>query len=63
MRLAYVPSPSLAPFTTILFDLLCLWRARKRFNVVYMLGYRASLFCFIPRFWGSQVWINMDGVD
>jgi glycosyltransferase involved in cell wall biosynthesis len=28
-----------------------------------MLGYGASLFCFIPRLFGSRVWINMDGVE
>jgi glycosyltransferase involved in cell wall biosynthesis len=33
------------------------------FDVVYMLGYGSSIFCFIPRLWGSTVWINMDGVE
>jgi glycosyltransferase involved in cell wall biosynthesis len=28
-----------------------------------MLGYGTSIFCFIPRLWGSRVWINMDGVE
>jgi glycosyltransferase involved in cell wall biosynthesis len=42
---------------------MVLWRARKRFDVVYMLGYGASLFCFIPRLYGAEVWINMDGVE
>lgn len=63
MRLVYVPSPSLGPFRTILFDLLCASRAYKGFDVFYVLAYGASLFCFIPCLWGSQVWINIDGVD
>ena len=63
VKLEYVSSPSLGPFTTILFDLICLWKARKSFDMVYMLGYGASLFCFLPRLWGTEVWINMDGVE
>jgi glycosyltransferase involved in cell wall biosynthesis len=63
VKLCYVPVFRLGPLSTILFDLLCLWRARNSFNVVYMLGYGASLFCFLPRLWGHKVWINMDGVE
>lgn len=59
----YVSVLNLGPLTTIIFDLVCLWRARKGFDVVYMLGYGASLFCFLPRICGSKVWINMDGVE
>jgi glycosyltransferase involved in cell wall biosynthesis len=58
-----VASPRLGPLTTIVFDLKCLWSARKRFDVVYMLGYGASLFCVIPRLFGCKVWINMDGLE
>jgi glycosyltransferase involved in cell wall biosynthesis len=63
VHLVYIPAPALGPLTTILFDLLCLWHARSGFDVVYMLGYGTSVFCFIPRLWGSEVWINMDGVE
>ena len=63
IKLKYVPSFSAGPLTTILFDLRCLWHARRSFDVVYMLGYGAALFCFIPRLWGKQVWINMDGIE
>ena len=61
--LAYVPAPRLGPLTTIAFDLMSLWRVRKGYDVVYMLGYGASLFCFIPRLGGAEVWINMDGIE
>ncbi len=61
--LKYVRAPRLGPLTTIIFDLNCLWHARKNYDVVYMLGYGASLFCFLPRLWGCEVWINMDGVE
>lgn len=63
VRLVYVPSPKLGPFSTILFDLFCLIIARNRHDVIYMLGYGSSLFCFIPRLWGKQVWLNMDGIE
>lgn len=63
IRLVYLPSPACGPMTTILFDLLCLWNARKAYNVVYMLGYGAAPFCLIPRLWGSKVWLNVDGIE
>jgi glycosyltransferase involved in cell wall biosynthesis len=63
IQLKYVSAPRLGPLNTILFDLKCLWQARRGYDVVYMLGYGASLFCFIPRLWGTQVWLNMDGVE
>jgi len=63
VNLVYIPSTKLGPLTTILFDLRCLWHARKDFDVVYMLGYGASVFCFLPRLWGTKVWINMDGIE
>jgi glycosyltransferase involved in cell wall biosynthesis len=63
VRLEYLPAPKLGSLSTILFDIRCLWHARKSFDIVYMLGYGASAFCFIPRLWGSEVWINMDGVE
>lgn len=63
VRLEYLPAVPLGFLTTILFDLRCLWHARRDFDVVYMLGYGASLFCFIPRLWGKEVWINMDGIE
>lgn len=63
VRLEYIPSPDFGPLTTILFDIRCLIDARKRFDAVYMLGYGVSAFCFIPRIYGSNVWINMDGIE
>jgi glycosyltransferase involved in cell wall biosynthesis len=63
VNLIHILAPRLGPLTTIIFDLLCLWHARKAFDVVYMLGYGTSIFCFLPRIWGTEVWINMDGVE
>lgn len=63
VRLRYKSAPALGPVQTILFDLKCLWAARKGYDVVYMLGYGAAPFCLIPRLWGSEVWINPDGLE
>jgi glycosyltransferase involved in cell wall biosynthesis len=63
VKLRYVSAPSLGPLQTILYDLRCLWTARKEYDVVYMLGYGAAPFCLIPRLWSTQVWINPDGLE
>ncbi|QJD31427.1 DUF1972 domain-containing protein [Methylococcus geothermalis] len=63
VKLEYVPATRCGPLTTVLFDLRCLWRARKNHDVVYMLGYGAAVFCFLPRLWGCKVWLNVDGIE
>lgn len=63
VQLVYVPAPHLGGFTTILHDFRALWRARKKYDVVYMLGYGTSLFCLLPKWAGAEVWMNMDGVE
>jgi glycosyltransferase involved in cell wall biosynthesis len=63
VRLRYINAPSLGPLRTILYDLQSLWLARKGYDVVYMLGYGAAFFCLIPRLWGTEVWINPDGLE
>jgi len=63
VALKYVKAPKLGPLTTIIFDLLCLLRCIRGYDVVYMLGYGASPFCFLPRLTGTKVWINMDGLE
>jgi glycosyltransferase involved in cell wall biosynthesis len=63
VKLCYVSAPPFGPLRTLIYDCRCLWVARRDFEVVYMLGYGAALFCFIPRLWGNQVWINPDGLE
>jgi len=63
VKLCYISAPSLGPLRTILYDLRCLWAARRGYDVVYMLGYGAAPFCLIPRLWGTEVWINPDGLE
>lgn len=63
VRLRHLPAPAFGPLTTVLFDLRCLWHARRGFDVVYLLGYGAAPFCFLPRLHGTQVWLNVDGIE
>lgn len=63
VHLIYLPVFRCGPLTTVLFDLRCLWRARKEHDVIYLLGYGAALFGFLPRLWGREVWINPDGIE
>lgn len=63
VHLVYLPVIRCGPLTTVLFDLRCLWRTRKGHDVVYLLGYGAAPFCFIPRLWGTKVWLNPDGIE
>jgi glycosyltransferase involved in cell wall biosynthesis len=63
VRLRYVSALSLGPLQTIIYDLRCLWAARKGYDVVYMLGYGAAPLCLIPRLGGTEVWINPDGLE
>ena len=63
VQLRYISTLQLGPAKTLLYDLSSLWNARKNFDVVYMLGYGSALFCWIPRLWGTKLWINMDGLE
>lgn len=63
IRLEYVAAPAFGPLKTVLYDLECLWKARDRYDVVYMLGYGSAIFCLIPRLFGTEVWINPDGLE
>lgn len=63
VELRYHSAPALGPLQTIVYDLKCLWSARRGFDVVYMLGYGVAPFCALPRLWHTTVWINPDGVE
>lgn len=63
VTLRYIKSPSAGQFTEILWDAKCFWAARQDFDVVYMLGVGASFAAWVPRLFGSSVWINSDGIE
>jgi glycosyltransferase involved in cell wall biosynthesis len=63
VKLRHIRVRALGSLTTLVYDATCLWQARSSFDVIYMLGYGTSPLCWLPRLWGSQVWINMDGLE
>jgi glycosyltransferase involved in cell wall biosynthesis len=63
VKLRYIESPRAGSFTEILWDAKCFWTARRGFDVVYMLGVGASFAAWLPRLFGSSVWINSDGLE
>jgi glycosyltransferase involved in cell wall biosynthesis len=63
VTLRYVRSPSAGPFTEVLWDAKCFWAARHGFDVVYMLGVAGAFAAWVPRLFGSSVWINPDGLE
>ena len=63
VTLRYVESPCLGSLTETVWDTKCFWAARRDFDVVYMLGVGAGFAAWIPRLYGSAVWINSDGVE
>jgi len=63
VELRYVTAPNFGPLKTVLYDVHCLWIARRGFDVVYMLGYGAAPFCILPQLFGTEVWINPDGLE
>jgi glycosyltransferase involved in cell wall biosynthesis len=63
VKLVHLKAPQCGPLSTLAFDLECFWHARRRFDILYMLGYGSALFFFIPRFYGQKIWVNMDGIE
>ena len=55
--------PAWGPASVLAYDSACLWDARRGFDLVYMLGYGAAWACWLPRAFGTPVWINVDGLE
>lgn len=55
--------PRWGPASVLAFDCACLWDARRGYDLVYMLGYGAAWACWLPRAFGTPVWINVDGLE
>src|SRR5579863_81461 len=63
VTLRYIRQTPLGPFAELAWDLRCLWAARTGFDIVYMLGVGAGPAMWIPRVFGSTVWVNSDGLE
>ena len=63
VKLRYVRSFKLGPLTTIIHDLRCILDALNGYDIIYMLGYGAGPFFWIPRLFKRPIWVNMDGLE
>jgi glycosyltransferase involved in cell wall biosynthesis len=63
VTLRYVSPPSLGRLSDLAWDLKCFWKSRRGFDLVYMLGVGASFAAWVPRLFGTIVWINTDGIE
>lgn len=63
ITLRYVKSSGLGSFSETIWDVRCLWKARREYDVIYMLGVGAGFATWIPRLYGAAVWVNPDGLE
>lgn len=63
VALEYVSSPLKGVVGRSMYEITCILRASRRFDVIYILGYGSSYFAFLPRLFGTRVWINPDGLE
>ena len=63
VRVRYRRIPRWGSAAVIAYDCACLWDARRGYDLVYMLGYGAAWACWLPRLFGTPVWINVDGLE
>jgi glycosyltransferase involved in cell wall biosynthesis len=63
VTLKFLRSRPLGQFSELFWDVDCFWAARRGFDVVYMLGVGAGFAAWIPRMFGTVVWINSDGIE
>ena len=47
----------------VLYDMYSLYWASRRVDQIYMLGYSAALFFFIPKLFGKKLYLNPDGFE
>ena len=47
----------------VFYDMYSLYWASRRVDQVYMLGYSAAIFFFIPKLFGKKLYLNPDGFE
>lgn len=63
VTLRYIKFPNLGKYSEMFWDARCFFEARGQFDVVYMLGLGGAFAAWVPRVFGSAVWVNTDGVE
>lgn len=63
VKIQHVKAIKLGPLSTIVHDFFCIIKALRGYELIYMLGYGAGLFFWIPRVFNKTLWVNMDGLE
>ena len=63
VTLKFVKFPKLGKYSEMFWDARCFCVASRGFDVVYMLGLGGAFAAWVPRLFGSDVWVNTDGIE
>lgn len=63
VRLRYVRTPDIVGLRSIWADLVAILACLRGYDQVYMLGYHAAFTFVLPRLFGVDFWVNMDGLE
>ncbi len=63
VKLAYLPRMPFGPASPIASDGYGIWKALGKYDVIYVLGYAAPMFFWMPKLYGQKIWVNMDGLE
>jgi glycosyltransferase involved in cell wall biosynthesis len=63
VTLKFEKFPNLGKYSEMFWDARCFCVARRQFDVVYMLGMGGAFAAWVPRLFGTKVWINTDGIE
>lgn len=63
VTLRFVQFPNSGKYSEMIWDGRCYCVARRGYDVVYMLGLAGAYAAWVPRLFGTEVWVNTDGVE
>lgn len=63
VHLRYVRTTRIVGLRSIWADLIALLSCLRGYDKVYMLGYHAAFTFMLPRLFGVELWVNMDGLE
>jgi glycosyltransferase involved in cell wall biosynthesis len=61
--LRFVKFPELGKYSEMIWDACCYCVARNGYDIVYMLGLGGAFTAWVPRLFGTKVWVNTDGIE
>ncbi|MFY9748283.1 MAG: DUF1972 domain-containing protein [Acidobacteriaceae bacterium] len=63
VTLRFVRFPNAGKYSEMIWDGKCYCVARRGYDVVYMLGLAGAYAAWVPRLFGTEVWVNTDGIE